>query len=297
MPEYGIRERRSQCPFQLEMLDDHGGVIATGSAFIFRCDDKNYLITNWHNISGKDFLTKEPLSERSGSLPTRLRAKFISETNRRTPDGAVLLGVKDTPLAIYGDDYEPLWFEHPNFGSNCDVIALPLERLPPMSPKFHRAANEVSQMRIPVIPGATVFIIGYPFGISVGIGLPVWKSGYIASEPHFPVTLDTSRPVTIPAFFIDSQTRQGMSGSPVFAQYVGNWNSSDPYSWDADDPHFLARPDVMIGSRGMEFVGCYGARVPGKGEDAALGLCWSKEAIEEICRGGKRGKHPHVAPA
>ena len=86
-----------------------------------------------------------------------------------------------------------------------------------------------------------------------------------------------------------------MSGSPVFAEYVGSWNAADPYSWDGDDPKFLARPDVMIGSRGVEFVGCYGGRILGGGkEDAALGLCWTQSAIEEVCLGEKRGENPHV---
>ena len=89
-----------------------------------------------------------------------------------------------------------------------------------------------------------------------------------------------------------------MSGSPVFSQYVGNWNSTDPYFWDADDPKFLTRPDVMIGSRGVEFVGCYGGRIPGEAkEDAALGLCWTEAAIKEVCFGEIKGVHPHVIGA
>ena len=189
----------------------------------------------------------------------------------------------------------PVWFEHPRLGSFCDVVALPLDRPGTVRPEFHRAANRVSQIRVPVVPGGNVFIIGYPLGISISVGLPVWKSGYVASEPHFPVTLRKPRQITVPAFFIDSQTRKGMSGSPVFAQYVGSWNSTDPYSWDGDNPNFLTRPDVMIGSRGVEFVGCYGGRIPGEGkEDAALGLCWTEAAIEEVCLGAKTGDHPHV---
>ena len=61
MPEHGIRSIYSQCPFELQMHDAQG-VISTGSAFFFGIDDEWFLITNWHNVSGKHFLTKKPLS-------------------------------------------------------------------------------------------------------------------------------------------------------------------------------------------------------------------------------------------
>ena len=48
-------------------------------------------------------------------------------------------------------------------------------------------------VRIPVLPGGTVYVIGFPHAISVGPGLPIWKSGYIASEPHFDVTIGGQR--------------------------------------------------------------------------------------------------------
>ena len=307
MPEHGIRSTLTQCPMKLEMLDEHG-VIATASGFFYETSQgDNFLVTNWHNVSGKNFVTREPNQQGTGTprFPTRVCAKLMAETGQVNADASPLLDVRDTHVQLYDSDYRPVWYEHPSMGSRCDVVALPMKRPRSAHPKFHRPVNRVSFTRIPVRPGSTVFIIGYPHGITVSRGLPVWKSGYIASEPHFPVTLHDPAPFTIPAFFIDSQTRRGMSGAPVFAQYVGNWNTTDPYSWDADDPQYLFREDVMIGSRAVEFVGCYSGRIPGEivgrigepqvqQEDAALGLCWTTEAIELICQARTRGMNPHV---
>ena len=109
-------------------------------------------------------------------------------------------------------------------GSKCDVVAIPFER-PTTLPEFmHNSANMISSTRIPIKPGVVTFVIGFPRSLSVGFGLPIWKSGYIASEPHYDVVIGGTVSVTtggmsgglkIPAFFIDTLTREGMSGSPV----------------------------------------------------------------------------------
>ena len=104
-----------------------------------------------------------------------------------------------------------------------------------------------------MVPGSTVFVIGFPRSLSVGFGLPLWKSGYIASEPHFNVTLGgrlsgyggLKGGRRIPAFFIDTLTRAGMSGSPVFARYHGAWDMQHPYrEVDPNEPGFWKRKDL-----------------------------------------------------
>ena len=304
MPEKGIRSTHSQCPFELHMHDQEG-LISTGSAFFFEIDEHWFLITNWHNVSGKHFLTKGPLSRR---LPTRLVAKLstyqIEDVRSKGPRS---FGITPYDVPIYGSDGEPLWFEHPKMGSYCDLIALPMKR-PESCPEFmHNAANRISNTRIPVEPGCTVFVIGFPRSISVGFGLPLWKSGYIASEPHYDVTVGGQPQKyggmiggdTLPAFFIDARTRAGMSGSPVFAHFIGSWDLSDPYqAIDLDEPNLWRRNDVVLfGSGCREFVGCYSGHIASNEEEAALGLCWRKDVIEDVCRGGRRGEHPHVTSA
>ena len=128
----------------------------------------------------------------------------------------------------------------------------------------------------------------------------MWKSGYIASEPFYDVTIGGNLSsvggleggLTIPAFFIDSQTRSGMSGSPVFASYTGPWDPQEPYGpLKFDEPGFWNRSDVRLGGTGREFVGCYSGRVPDRENGAALGLCWRKDVIDLICS----SRHPGLA--
>ncbi len=168
---------------------------------------------------------------------------------------------------------------------------------------MHPAANLIKSRRIPVLPGGEVSVIGFPMSISVGIGLPLWKSGYIASEPHFDIQIGgqisqvggLNGGTTLPAFFIDAQTRTGMSGSPVFANYTGSWDASKPYEGiDFTKPDWLNNDDVFIGSNAKEFVGCYSGRIEPREGDAGLGLCWRRDVIELICSCRRVGEDPHV---
>ena len=298
MPEQGIRSAYSQCPFQLEVHDCHG-VISTGSAFLFEFETELFLITNWHIVSGKHFISSELLLR--GRCPTHLTAKLFFDDPNPSGEQPTTFGICPHTIPLYRDD-KPVWFEHPNLGHLCDAVALPFDRPSICTEDMHTPANRISRIRIPVLPGCTVFIIGFPSSISVGPGLPLWKSGYIASEPHFDVTIG-GKPweygglrggTRLPAFFIDSQTREGMSGSPVFANYVGNWDSADPYGkWNPRAPGFSNRKDVFLGTQAKEFVGCYSGRIGSREEGAALGLCWRKDQIEDICRGRRLGAHPH----
>ena len=295
MPEDGIRSTYSQCPFQIQMYDSRG-IISTGSAFYFVHDGEWFLITNWHNLSGRHAFSKGPLLN-PPRFPVSIKAKlatYIDDTRNSFTTVA-------HPVQIFDEDV-PLWYEHPQLGSNCDVVALPVARPDSCPPYMHNAANAIGDKRVPVEPGTTVFVLGFPRGISVGIGLPLWKSCYTASEPYYDVTIGGSPSVvggleggtTVPAFFIDSQTRAGMSGAPVFASYTGAWDTSDPYApLDFDDPEFLKRDDVILSGRAIEFVGCYSGRSGGNEEEAALGLCWRRDVIEAICASKTLGAFPH----
>lgn len=292
MPEKGIRSTYTQSPFQILMYDNDG-LISTGTAFLYEYNSALYLITNWHNVSGKHFLSKEKLGTR---CPTYIEAKFITYINQTE------FTALSHRIEIY-EDFNPLWFEHPVLGSTCDVIALPINK-PSNVPEFiHHPSNLISKIRIPVKPGNSCFVIGFPKSLSIGIGLPLWKSGYLSSEPHYDITINgevssiggLNNGLELPAIFIDTLTREGMSGSPVFASYIGNWDMTDPYrDIDPDDPTFFERDDIALGENRMEFIGCYSGRIGKIEEGAALGLCWKDETIKEICHAKKIADHPHV---
>ena len=299
MPEHGIRSTYSQCPFQLLVHDQAGAVLSSASAFFFETDGAWFIITNWHVVSGRNFLDREPLVTPFRE-PLSLTAKLSSYSVGDSENGT--FGIAPHPTPLYrGED--PVWFEHPELGPSCDVVALPIER-PTSCPDFmHNAANHISGDNIPIEPGCTVFVIGFPCAISVGFGLPLWKSGYVASEPHYDVRLagqlsaygGLTGGTSIPALFVDAQTRAGMSGSPVFARYYGLWDMGDPYrKVDPDESGFWQRDDVALwGSQGTKFIGCYSGRAGTNESEAALGLCWRTDAIQAICRARKSGNNPH----
>ena len=185
MSEQGVRSNYSLCPFEIEMCDDQGG-ISSATGFIYDQNGELFLITNWHNVAGKDPFTGEPVLDQAvGRFPTYIKAKLASVVNPPHTSSDVIAAFVAQRIDIY-EDYAPRWFEHPILGHQCDVVALPLERRPNDRPDgFHKAVNLMDPARIPVLPGGTVYVIGFPHAISVGPGLPIWKSGYIASEPQF----------------------------------------------------------------------------------------------------------------
>jgi hypothetical protein len=64
---------------------------------------------------------------------------------------------------------------------------------------------------VPLAPGDPVNIVGFPFGETQGGGLPIWKTGTIASD------LDINYGGKA-KFLVDTTARSGMSGSPVYAR-------------------------------------------------------------------------------
>ena len=301
MPEQGIRSTYSQCPFKIDVygVADETKPLSTATAFYYCYDSEWFLITNWHVVTGRNFLTRK-LLDSQGAEPSDIKANLQTWHNvyPAVPAGKPL---QETFKAFWPVPYsaklyentEPQWFEHPKYSHLCDIVALPFPR-PPLCPEFmHNAANLISKTKIPVEPGSTVFIVGFPHGISTGPGLPLHKSGYIASEPYYETIVDGT---TLPAFLLDSQTRQGMSGSPVFAQYFGKWDLNDPYKKvDSDEPGFWQRDDVALGEVARQFIGCYSGRLQpnqNHGEDAALGLCWPENVIKEICAAKQTGEWP-----
>ena len=113
--EHGIRSPLSQCPFSLEMLYE-SRILASASGFFYESEQKrSFLVTNWHNVSGRHFITKNPIMLDTGTplFPTHLRAKLMSDTGKTDANGSPVLDVRDTVLALYDNNYMPVWFEHP----------------------------------------------------------------------------------------------------------------------------------------------------------------------------------------
>jgi hypothetical protein len=229
--------------------------LSTATAFIWQQEQKHFLVTNWHNVSGKDPFTGKHLSK-TAAEPDCVKIWFNGKA----------LGqkfFKFEPLRDTSD--RPLWWVHPQHGSKIDVVALPVDA--PDDAEMH-PINRMPSDQLAILIGMDVFVLGYPFGIGMA-GLPVWKRASIASEPQ----LVSTGP---PFFLVDTASRPGMSGSPVVRR-----------SWTT---HTFESGDVHVGApTATKFVGVYSGRLSTNDPlDAQLGVVWPAVLVEEIVSGAKR---------
>lgn len=240
--------------------------IATGTGFIYEYQDHLYLVTNGHNVTGINPETNQRISNHAG-VPNLIVSKARIKVKDRD-----FLTAGEFVVDIYRDREsmdKPTWFIHKDLGYKVDVVAIPVcakNEVP-----RHVLINPINSYKFDFNPpevGDDVFVLGYPFNLSGGKGLPIWKRGSIATEPF--LDLDD-----LPKVLIDTATRSGMSGSPVIFQRTG---LVDDYT----DENI--KGDVSIGTiRG--FLGVYSARIGAKDElQAQLGVVWKRTVIDEIIR-------------
>jgi hypothetical protein len=262
----------------------HG--IADGSAFIYRLDGTDHLVTARHNLTGRHWQTTEWLSENRPTNPTHLRVAFFANP----PQEWALSPVEENPRAaqlqvrlelhlvrLIGEDWQPIWRQHPTLGADMDVGVVPFnapagvmirnwERTGP------RTAPEQAPWPSQLFPAQDVFIVGYPYNLSVGPLLPLWMRGTVASDPAFGYEAEGK---SYPLFLIDARTRKGQSGAPVI-----RYRAPDSAVFRNDG--LLARtvaPD-------SDFVGVYSGRTS---DESDLGFVWSMDEVDEICRNGVQG--------
>src|ERR1043166_5305377 len=90
--------------------------LSTGTGFVCESVKGPVLITNWHNLAGRDPATGLPLSQ-TGGLPDQVRILH----NRANKLGDWFLRTEQ--LRANG---HPRRVEHPTFQNKVDVVALPL---------------------------------------------------------------------------------------------------------------------------------------------------------------------------
>ncbi|WP_293000745.1 hypothetical protein [Nevskia sp.] len=240
-------------------------IVSSATGFAYRYQDQFFLITNWHNLTGKNPLTGEMLGK--GAIPDTASTLFRRKDN---PSNCA----RET-LRLYSDNtlLEPLWLEHPVHGRAVDVVALPLD-----ASTADRYAlfpiNDISFDRgFKAEVADDAFIIGYPFSDPTYLQLPVWKRASLASEPD--VNIDQ-----LPKMLVDTATRAGLSGSPVVTQRTGvHGLKNGSFS-----------PDTVIG-RIRDFIGVYSGRIGDDELKAQLGIVWKAHVIDEILRRSVHGSN------
>jgi hypothetical protein len=238
--------------------------LSLGTGFFYEDGGQYYLITNWHNAVGRNPSTLKLLNK-DGAIPNRI----VLSLNVKDKLGFWI----EKEISLYSDTENklPLWFVHPKFAQSTDVVAIPFI-IPPEVAVYavnNEDISKSSNMRITI--AQDVFVLGYPRGLSGGGLLPIWKRATIATEPDIEVD-------ELPKILVDTATREGMSGAPVFAISTGMYQD-------------LQGNNMITGGGGVRFVGIYSGRNISSIEiEAQLGIVWKSEVIKEIIAAKQVGK-------
>lgn len=230
----------------------NGCELASGTGFVVVHGEMPYLITNWHNVTGRDPATNALLSN-TGGIPDELvilhnvkgqlgKWTFKSET-------------------LYVNDH-PRWLGHSTHGQKVDVVALPLENLDDVD--LYPYPIDPPEGEFLVGPGEVVSVIGFPFGLTGGGGLGIWATGFVATELEVEYE-------DLPQFLVDCRARRGQSGSAVIAHRASGALCRMPDS----------RSAILTGNV-SQLLGIYSGRI---NEQSDLGKVWKRRAILEVLSG------------
>ncbi len=237
--------------------------MAKGTAFIYQNECKYYLITNWHNVTGLNPITKRPLSNHGG-VPDSIEIKLHVQ---REP----FIRWAGFQIDLYRNN-EPVWFVHPEYNNAVDVVAIELI----IPNEFNGILHPINKIDFDVFELAIsddVFILGFPYSIKGGGHFPIWKRGSVATEPG----IDCDN---LPKLLIDTACKPGMSGSPVI------FRRSGLHGLDG-----INLVDSTVFGQIQGFVGIYSGRVVGESDiDAQLGIVWKASVIDEIIKGRMKDK-------
>lgn len=228
-------------------MQANGNFLSTGTGFLVKSPIGHVLITNRHNVTGRNNDTGMLLSP-TGGVPTEI----IISHNKKDALGQWVSRVE----LLYDRNNNQLWIEHPTLGANADFVALPITQTNDIEFRVYDL-DEGSSIPHPM-PSDIVSVVGFPFGISINGGMAIWATGFVASEPGLPS----------PAFLIDSRTRPGQSGSAVISQH------NNGCTFLADDG-----TTKMMTGRITQFLGVYSGRI---NNESDIGIVWKASALKEL---------------
>lgn len=268
---------------------------ATG--FFIRTSDNIFLVTNWHVVTGLN--PENPNECPNKPTPHFLKIHVISRKNNITK----------LSLPLYDKKMEPLWYES-NLGCKVDII---IYKLPKNTEKyfyFYDISQGIDENSIDTEIAKDVFILGYPFSMDElndqfkeknYFSFPIWKKGTIATEPKLLLNEKI--------ILIDSLSRPGMSGAPVFVAEENDFMTSTAQrNIDAfkklsiGDTSGLSMLDtesiVNKKKKTFDLLGIYSGVIGNtRLKEIALGKCWDKNMIFSIFENPKDGEIPFFEPA
>lgn len=251
-------------PIEIVDYSEPQRVISHATGFFWESDGNQFLITNRHVVTGKNTFTGECLDK---SLFRPYRIRYYEIVWHHHPAGQALCERKMVEIDLF-DNEKAIFLQDPEFHKyKVDIVAIPLSRkMKIQESKFSPFVNHFRFEPLFHSVGNTVFVVGYPFRNYEGTMIPIWKSGTLAAEPFFPID-------NKPMFLLDTLTKEGMSGSPVFRRVFG----------PAAGPDQVINPNSIVRT---EFVGVYSGRMASQEfAQAGLGIAWYANRIPKIIAG------------
>ena len=190
VPEVLVRVTQVQCLKQDRTVEE-------ATAFFYAHQDGLYLVTNRHVVR----------DEEEGFFPEALRLRLHTDPSDLRKNATC-------DLALEGADGQPVWREHPAYGEEVDVVAIPLDKQEMegrfLVRAFRQADHAPADLELGI--GQVVLVLGYPLGFHDRLNnLPIVRDATIASL--YPVPFEGK-----PYFLIDARLHGGTSGSPVIAK-------------------------------------------------------------------------------
>ncbi len=220
-------------------------LIGNATGFIIKSKTQYYLITNWHVVTGKNPDTQNWLPGITTS-PNKITIKHL---------GNPMLGqfAVKTETLMYG--FDTLYKQFKIENKLVDAVAIPLKDTTDISIFPVNYSNTYESINLS--PTENVFVVGFPSGFSLS-GLPVWKSGTIASEPEI-------NPEVKPIIYIDANGIGGMSGSPVY------FISNNYITKEGTNMHTGSNPDTF-------FLGVFAGGQP----NIAISYLWKSTYLKSF---------------
>jgi hypothetical protein len=157
-------------------------VLACGSGFFWKLNDRTLLVSALHNFSGRNSETGVPMSE-TGGLPDRVRFTSYKRLSRPDADGFFEMATVQVTVSLYDNDLSgPRWLRHPTFDRKVDIAAIDISQAVTDLEISHVNVVEGDAVLQPFV-SQDVFIVGYPLGLITGAPSPVWKRAPLLPTP------------------------------------------------------------------------------------------------------------------
>ncbi|HID4048179.1 TPA: trypsin-like peptidase domain-containing protein [Pluralibacter gergoviae] len=224
--------------------------LSEATAFVMERNGKLFLITNRHNVTGRNQDTDECLNKNL-AIPNVLKVHF----NKKGSIGNYII----KKIKILDQNNEKLWHEHPTLNNRADFVAIELSDSPDID--FFPYNSDKERVIHVLSPSNTLSIIGFPYGKSSHKKFGIWISGFLASDPD--INFDG-----LPIMLVDARTRPGQSGSPVIIYKESGINMMSQGNQTIYSPPYTTN-----------FLGIYSGRL---NNESDIGRIWKKEAIIEL---------------